>query len=338
MKKLNEKKAKLKSDLNTTKKALATAKNKISELEKQNISQDGKILAYKDKQDNFKRIKSENEDFKNGFIEMESVNTKLSQEVKTLKLENTDYQRIKKEYGITQALLDKSNAKLKKKTDEIVSMKKKSSSLLELQRELSDLKSKNSKLTTQLNALNSKHEKLENNEKSFLNSLAKYSTQNKNLNKSLNTAQLTNESLKNKFDKLEELSSKYEVIEKRNKFLENQYNIVSEQNNEQKLIASQFAESFQLEKQKNKQLHNEILSLYSEEEASENSKSVVYRVQLGIFDELIDVEGIENLTTIHTQVQQIIYIAGKFDNFSSARGYLLEMSKKGFKDAFIVKF
>jgi len=338
MKKLNEEKAKLNSDLNTTKKALATAKNKISELEKQNISQDGKILAYKDKQDNFKRMKSENEDFKNGFIEMESVNAKLSQEIKTLKLENTDYQRIKKEYGITQALLDKSNAQLKKKTDKIVSMKKKSSSLLELQRELSDLKSKNSKLTTQLNALNSKHEKLENNEKSILNSLAKYSTQNKNLNKSLNTAQLTNESLKNKFDKLEELSSKYEVIEKRNKFLENQYNIVSEQNNEQKLIASQFAESFQLEKQKNKQLHNEILSLYSEEGASENSKSVVYRVQLGIFDELIDVEGIENLTTIHTQAQQIIYIAGKFDNFSSARGYLLEMSKKGFKDAFIVKF
>ena len=159
MKKLNEEKAKLNSDLNTTKKALATAKNKISELEKQNISQDGKILAYKDKQDNFKRMKSENEDFKNGFIEMESVNAKLSQEIKTLKLENTDYQRIKKEYGITQALLDKSNAQLKKKTDKIVSMKKKSSSLLELQRELSDLKSKNSKLTTQLNALNSKHEK-----------------------------------------------------------------------------------------------------------------------------------------------------------------------------------
>jgi hypothetical protein len=128
--------------------------------------------------------------------EMESVNAKLSQEIKTLKLENTDYQRIKKEYGITQALLDKSNAQLKKKTDKIVSMKKKSSSLLELQRELSDLKSKNSKLTTQLNALNSKHEKLENNEKSILNSLAKYSTQNKNLNKSLNTAQLKNESLK----------------------------------------------------------------------------------------------------------------------------------------------
>ena len=93
-----------------------------------------------------------------------------------------------------------------------------------------------------------------------------------------------------------------------------------------------------LEKQKNKQLQNEILSLYSEEEASENSKDVVYRVQLGIFDELIDVEGIENLTTIHTQAQQVINIAGKFDNFSSAIGYLLEMSKIGFEDAFIIKF
>ena len=80
------------------------------------------------------------------------------------------------------------------------------------------------------------------------------------------------------------------------------------------------------------------MSLYSEEEASESLKDVVYRVQLGIFDELIDVEGIENLTTIHTQAQQVIYIAGNFDNFSSAKGYLLEMSKKRFEDAFIVKF
>ena len=64
---------------------------------------------------------------------------------------------------------------------------------------------------------------------------------------------------------------------------------------------------------------------------------MVYRVQLGIFGELIDVEGIGKLTTIHTQAQQVIYIPVKFDNFSSARGYLLEMSKKGFEDAFIVK-
>ena len=47
---------------------------------------------------------------------------------------------------------------------------------------------------------------------------------------------------------------------------------------------------------------------------------MVYRVQLGIFDELIDVKYIENLTTIHTQAQQVIYIPVKFDNFSSARG------------------
>ena len=65
---------------------------------------------------------------------------------------------------------------------------------------------------------------------------------------------------------------------------------------------------------------------------------MVYRIQLGIFDELIDVEDIENLTTIHTQVQKVIYIAFKFDNFSSNRGYLLKMSKKSFEDAFIIKF
>ncbi|MDA9898124.1 hypothetical protein N9D69_00970 [Flavobacteriales bacterium] len=93
-----------------------------------------------------------------------------------------------------------------------------------------------------------------------------------------------------------------------------------------------------MEKQKNKQLHNEVLNLYSEEAVSENTKNVVYRVQLGIFDELIDIEGIEDLTTIHTQAHQVIYIAGKFDNFVSARGYLMKMSRRGFKDAFIVKF
>ena len=38
---------------------------------------------------------------------------------------------------------------------------------------------------------------------------------------------------------------------------------------------------------KNKPLQNEILSLYSEEEASESSKDVVNRVQLGIFDKLM---------------------------------------------------
>ena len=65
---------------------------------------------------------------------------------------------------------------------------------------------------------------------------------------------------------------------------------------------------------------------------------MVYRIQLGIFDELIDVEGIEDITTIHTLAQQVIYIAGKFDNFTTARSYLMKMSKRGFKDAFIVKF
>jgi len=43
------------------------------------------------------------------------------------------------------------------------------------------------------------------------------------------------------------------------------------------------------------------LNLYSEEESSEISKDMVYRLQLGIFDELIDVKGIENLAFIHNQ-------------------------------------
>jgi len=43
------------------------------------------------------------------------------------------------------------------------------------------------------------------------------------------------------------------------------------------------------------------LNLCTEEESSENSKDMVYRLQLGIFDELIDVKGIEDLDFIHNQ-------------------------------------
>ena len=72
------------------------------------------------------------------------------------------------------------------------------------------------------------------------------------------------------------------------------------------------------------------MNLYTEEESSENSKDMVYRLQLGIFDELIDVKGIEDLDFIHNQVQHVICIASKLDNLSSARGYLLELSNIGF--------
>ena len=83
--------------------------------------------------------------------------------------------------------------------------------------------------------------------------------------------------------------------------------------------------------------NNLFLKLYYKEKASESSKDGVYRLKLGVFDELIDVEGIENLTT-QIQAQQVIYIRSKFNNFTSARVYMLEMSKIGFEDAFIVKF
>ena len=60
-------------------------------------------------------------------------------------------------------------------------------------------------------------------------------------------------------------------------------------------------------------LKNKILSLNFEVEASESSKDVVYKVQLGIFDELIDVEGNENHylysnTTSHTLLVYLIIL------------------------------
>jgi hypothetical protein len=75
-----------------------------------------------------------------------------------------------------------------------------------------------------------------------------------------------------------------------------------------------------------------------ENEPTEIKDSVVYRVQLGIFDDNIDIEGLEDLTTIYTNAQQIIYISGKFKDFITAKKYLEKMREKGFQDSFIVKF
>lgn len=60
-------------------------------------------------------------------------------------------------------------------------------------------------------------------------------------------------------------------------------------------------------------LKSQILSLNFEVEASESSKDVIYKVQLGIFDELIDVEGNENHylysnTTSHTLLEYLIIL------------------------------
>ena len=318
--------------------SLVTLQGEFAKVKEHNLKLENQLKALDTKYKKLVEYKSKNEDFKTSFNTMKNANDQLTKEVNELKLLNNDFLETKRNYKETQDLLKKTKTHLENKNKEVAILNKKNSSLLELQHDFTKVKSQNSKLENQLKILNAEQNKLKKSEENIRNTLSKYSNSNKGLKDSLSTAQQSNTRLKSEYNKFQILKSKQQELEKRNLFLEKQYDTISAQIEAQKLIAVQFAESYNLEKQKNKQLHNEVLNLYSEEAVSENTKNVVYRVQLGIFDELIDIEGIEDLTTIHTQAHQVIYIAGKFDNFVSARGYLMKMSRRGFKDAFIVKF
>ena len=256
-------------------------------------------------------MKNELMDFKNGFIEYEKSNSELSGKVKSLNSELERYRKIESEFEQQQLMLDKTNAALAKKTHELNSLKKQSASIQELNREIAVL---NEKVKTQTSQLESKTAMIEN-----LNS--KYQSLEKK-------SQSDIASLNQRLEKTEK--------EKEKAIIENKTSKI--QVERQKLIASQFAESYQLEKEKNRQYQNEILNFNLGENNSEKKDSVIYRVQLGIFDDIIDIEGLEDLSTIYTKNQQIIYISGKFNSFNSARTYLVKMRERGFEDSFIVKF
>ena len=115
--------------------------------------------------------------------------------------------------------------------------------------------------------------------------------------------------------------------------------VLTAQLNEQKQIAAQFAESYRLELQKNKQLQKEITFNQSEVSITSNTKSnTIYRVQIGIFNKEMEFDGINDVTSIPTQNGDYIYITGKFDSYSEAKIRLIQVAELGYKDAYIVKF
>ena len=115
--------------------------------------------------------------------------------------------------------------------------------------------------------------------------------------------------------------------------------VLTTQLNEQKQIAAQFAESYRLEVQKNRQLQKEITFNQSEVNVSNNTKSnTIYRVQIGTFNQEMEFDGINDVTSIPTQNGDYIYITGKFDSYSEAKVRLMQVAELGYKDAYIVKF
>jgi uncharacterized coiled-coil protein SlyX len=242
---------------------------------------------------------------------MENSNSKLNDKIKSLNNQLDKYKGIEKEFEQNQLLLDKTNSALALKTKELKSLKKQSASIQELNREIATLSQKVKQQNIQI----------ESKTKSLDNLTAKFEALEK----------------KNETD-IATLTLKAETAEKEKEKAVLESKSVKVQIERQKLIASQFAESYQLEKEKNRQYQNEILNFNLGENKLEINEGVIYRVQLGIFDDVIDIEGLEDLTTIYTKNQQIIYISGKFDSFNLARTHLVKMREKGFEDSFIVKF
>ena len=297
---LSKKVTQLSAALTSTKNELEEQKKNSLRLQNENDKLSKSLAFTNSKLSESSQLKNDLNDFKNGFIEMESANSvlnnkiaTLNSKVTTLNSELSKYKNIEKEFEKNQLLLDKTNASLAKKTKQLNDLEKQVVSFQEL----------NGQIATLSNKVQQQNTKIKTNEDEIASLTQKLKSAEEERGKAL---------LENKTVKVQ--------IER------------------QKLIASQFAESYQLEKEKNKQYQNEILNFNLGEISSKSNDSIIYRVQLGIFDDLIDIEGLEDVSTIYTKNQQIIYISGKFNNFSSARTYLVKMREKGFEDSFIVKF
>lgn len=144
--------------------------------------------------------------------------------------------------------------------------------------------------------------------------------------------------LKEKELELELVQNQLQEERNKNKSLTKDNEILSYQIEEQKIIAAKFAEVYRFEKEKNKVLQEEILAFSDAAIPASSTNTTNYRVQLGIFEEPINSDEIEGFMMINTKNNQVIYLSEKFNSYLEARGYLIELNKKGFKSAYIVKF
>lgn len=330
----------LANELDSIATALAKSNSIANSLKKNNEGLSTKVNALKSENNKLKVSNSEFLEFKNGFIEMEASHSKISKELKRLKHIEEDYTSQSKQLSITKALLKKSEKEIEEKTQTINALKIKSKNASELHREVTNLNSlleqKTKLISYKENALKTSEDKYNQsieNENKILNQLNQSGTNTKG-----NITSLTIAYLKQYQSTIEQLNDELISVKQKNTEIMKSNSLLEEQIRQQKLVATQFAESYILEKQKREQFHNEILSYNMSNETTEVKDSVIFRVQLGIFDNEIDIEGLEDLTTIYTKNEQIIYISGKFINFKNARDYLMKMREKGFKDSFIVKF
>ena len=299
---------------------------------------------------------------KNQSIEkLENKNTELSNDLTISNTEilslNSDLSNtISENTKLIQSSNNKSNAITSLKSD----LKKKDTEINALKKQVNSSNSQNKSLQysigsleTSINSLNGKI-KIKQNDIATLDSkvsqlqkelnskqkiISSLSSKNNTYIDSLSDFRKTNTKLANTQNELQEIKEILSLEKVQVMSLLNEKQVLTVQLNEQKKIAGQFAESYRLEVHKNRQLKKEITFNQSEVSVSKNTKSnTIYRVQIGTFNQEMEFNGINDVTSIPTQNGDYIYITGKFDSYSEAKVRLIKVVELGFKDAYIVKF
>jgi len=306
------------------------SKTELKKLEDQVEKLNSQIISLKNSTNNIENEKRElNREIVNQSNQIKSQDLKISDLNSEINSMSVQKEKIKAQ--LTDAN-SKKNA-LTKKNSQL------NSKLVESKKTLANQKAKSQNLDIQIKNIKSKNLKKQETI-DFLNS------KNKTLNDSISSLFKDYSFLIMKDEELKELTKKHNklTIKSQNDIasmkklnLENQK--LNSQLDEQKQIAGQFAESYRYELEKSKKFQEEILNFQSEiNTETSNKTNSIYKIQLGIFDEEINIEYLELITKINTENNQFIYLSGRFENYSSARTYLLKVNELGFNNAFIVKF
>lgn len=315
---------------------------------------------------NSNQMKSENKvielnnqlsNVKNQNTELTSENTKLKREKSKLKgelnsLENIENilaaTEIEKNTLLSDLKLLKSSSKQKEvEKNKIISNLKLTTSELEknktsleetlnsLENDILKSKEINTNLESKLSEIEIENNTLNNNlieSKKVIRSLnSKNSQKSTEITELYASLDITQKELSNTKNSLDRLTTDNAALSKEFLDLKAQYE-------KQKDISKNFAESYRIEREKNDQLQKEI-SFTSSSVLSNTSRSnnTIYRVQLGIFGERMEIEGIQ-ATEVPTQNGKFIYLSGKFESYSKAKVRLLNALELGYNDAFIIKF
>ena len=294
------------------------------------------------------------EKLENKIAELGNNLDNLNEEILSL---NTD---LKNTVSENTKLIQSSNNKSDAISNLKIDLEKKDIDINTLKNQVNNFKSQNKSLQSSVNSLmasvNSLNGKIENKQndiatldskvnqlKKELNSkqkiISSYSSNNNAYIDSLSDFRNTNTTLVNTQNELKEIKEILSSTKTQVMSLINEKQVLTTQLNEQKQIAAQFAESYRLELQKNKQFQKEITFNQSEVNITNNIKSnTIYRVQIGTFNNEMEFDGINDVTSIPTKNGEYIYITGKFDSYSEAKVRLMQIAELGYKDAYIVKF